>query len=89
MSSFCWCILTVEKNSKINFMEEYNRNNISCIFDKKINLYLKKPIADNEIFCNISCGYEMRPSVAKNKLLNNDDCFLDTIFLLKKERSSP
>lgn len=37
MSSFCWCIIKIENDSKKHFIENfisnYKRNDIYCIFD--------------------------------------------------------
>lgn len=85
MSSFCWCIIKIDKNSKGSFFSEYLKYNICCIFDKDRNRFLDKPLAIDEIFCNIACGYDNIPHLSPRGILNNCDQFFGYVLPKMKE----
>ena len=86
MSSFCWCILNVEKGFKEQFISDYNEGNIWCFFDKNYNHFLKTQLKQEEVFCNIACGYEDIPCFIRRTILNNDELFFGYAFPSTQKR---
>ena len=80
MSSFCWCIINIDKNTKESFFSGYKKNNVICIFDKDRHRFLDQPLAIDEIFCNIACGYDNVPHLSPEGILNNDNQFFGYAF---------